>query len=162
MIQTTTVNQITSDVETPFTIPEIHHANLSGGKNRAPGRDGISLEFYRRTWDYIQDDLSAILNTMFFGDTITPQQKAGIIVCLPKPAPMLTTAVRRQITLLNSDLKIATRILAQRFRPIVEAHLQTTQYCGVPGNNILDAVASVSDTIAYAEKKQHPNVCPHN
>jgi hypothetical protein len=100
-IQTNTVNQTTSYLETPFTIPEIHDAILSGGKNRAPDRDGISLEFYRRTWDLIQNDLSAILNTMSFGDTITPQQKAGIIVCLPKPAPMLTPADRRPITLLT-------------------------------------------------------------
>jgi len=72
---------------------------------------------------------------MFFGDTITPQQKAGIIVCLPKPAPMITPTDRRPITLLNSDLKIFTRIMSQRRRPTVEAHLKTTQYCGVPGNN---------------------------
>jgi hypothetical protein len=93
---------------------------------------------------------------MFFGNTITPQQKAGIIVCLPKPAPMLTRADRRPITLLNSDLTIVTRILAQRLRPIVEAHRQTTQHCGVSGNNILGAVASVRDTIVYAENNNIP------
>jgi hypothetical protein len=148
--------EMANDLETPFTIPEIHHAITSGGQNRAPGRDGISLEFYKRTWDFIKDDLCTILNTMFFGNTTTTQQKAGIIVCLPKPTPMLTPADRRPITPLNSDIKIVTRILVQRLWPKVEAHQQTTQYCEVPGNNILDAVTSVRDIIAYAENNDIP------
>jgi hypothetical protein len=64
---------------------------------------------------------------------------------------MLTPADRRPITLLNSNYKIVTRIIAQRLRPILEMHLRKTQYCEVPGNSILDAVATVRDTIAYAK-----------
>jgi len=90
-----------NDLETPFTITEIHHAISSGGQNRAPGRDRISLEFYKSMWAFIQDDLCSIPNTMFFGDATTPQQKAGIIVCLPKPAQMLTPTHRRPITYLT-------------------------------------------------------------
>jgi len=49
---------------------------------------------------------------------------------------------------------------AQRLRPIAETYLQTTQYCGVPGNNILDAAATVRDTTAYAEN--NIPMCPHS
>jgi retron-type reverse transcriptase len=48
------------------------------------------------------------------------------------------------------------RILARRLRPILERHLRNTQYCGVPGKNILDAVATVRDVIAYAETAKVP------
>jgi hypothetical protein len=58
---------------------------------------------------------------MFFGENTTPQQKAGMIVCLPKKGPMLTPADIGPITILNSDFKIITRLLAQT--PIVEEHL---------------------------------------
>jgi len=148
---------MTNDLETPFTLTEIHNAIFSCGRNRAPGRDGLGIEFYKKkTCAFIRDDLCSIPNAMFFEGTITPLQNAGIIVCLPKPTRMLTPADRRPITLLNSDYKIVTRILAQRLRPIVEMHLQATQFCGVPGNTILNAVATVRDTIAHAETNDIP------
>ena len=97
-----------------------------------------------------------LLNTMFFDGAITPQQKLGKIVCLPKHGPMLTPADRRPITLLNSDYKLLTCILARRLRPIMDLHLKSTQYCGVTGNTIFDAVATVRDVAAYAENTHLP------
>jgi hypothetical protein len=34
-----------STYASPITLEEIHHAITTGGKNRAPGCDGLSLEF---------------------------------------------------------------------------------------------------------------------
>jgi hypothetical protein len=74
---------------------------------------------------------------MFFDGAIIPQQKLGTIVRLPKHGPMLTPADRRPITLLFSDYKLLTRILAQRLRPLMDLHLKSTQNCEVTGNTIL-------------------------
>ena len=38
----------------------------------------------------------------------------------------------------------------------MEDHLTHTQYCGIPENAILDAVATVRDSIAYAESRNIP------
>jgi hypothetical protein len=114
---------IDNTLETPFTSTEIYNANYSGGQNRAPGRGGLGLEFYKATWTFIWDDICRILNAMFFEGAITPQQKLGTLVCLPRPTKMLTPADRSLITLLNSDYKIVTRIIAERLRPIIEMHL---------------------------------------
>jgi hypothetical protein len=88
---------------------------------------------------------------MLFDGAITPQQKLGTIVCLPKHGPMLTPADRLPITVLNSNYKLLTRILARRLRPLIDLHLKSTQYCGVTGNTIFDAVATVRDVAAYTE-----------
>jgi hypothetical protein len=56
----------------------------------------------------------------------------------------------------NNDYKIVARILAHRVRPVTETHLKSTQYCGVPGNTILDSVATVRDAIAHAENTNNP------
>ena len=91
------------------------------------------------------DDLRRILNDMFIDGAITPQQKLESIVCLPKHGPILTPADLRPITLLSSDFKLLTRNLVRRLRPLMELHLPSTQYRGVTGNTILDAVATVRD-----------------
>jgi len=41
-------------------------------------------------------------------------------------------------------------------RPIIVELLHSSQYCGVPGNTIFDAVATVRVTIAYSETTLHP------
>jgi hypothetical protein len=69
---------------------------------------------------------------------------------------MLTPADRRPITLLNSDYKLLTRILARRLRPFIDLHLKSMQYFGVTGNTILDAVATVRDVASYAETSHLP------
>ena len=86
--------------------------------NRALGRDGLSLEFYKTAWPLIGDDLCRIINSMFFDRAITPQQKLGTMVCLPNSGLMLTPADCRPITLLNCDSKILTRILARPLLPM--------------------------------------------
>jgi len=93
------------------------------------------------------DDIRRVLNTMFFDGAFTPQQKLGTIFCLSKNGPMLTPADRRPITLLNSNYKL----LSRRLRPLMDLHLPSTQYCGVTGNTVLDAVATVRDVASYVE-----------
>jgi hypothetical protein len=102
------------------------------------------------------DDLCHILNTTFFDGATTPQQKLGTIVCLPKHGPMLTPDDCRPITLLNTDYKILTRTLARRLRPLMDWYLKDTQYCGVTGNTIFDAVATIRDVATYAENAHRP------
>jgi len=119
--------------DSPFTTQEIYQALDAGGKNRAPGLDGLSLEYYRAARNIMGDDFRHILNTMFFDGATTSQQKLGTIVCLPKHGPMLTPDDCRPITLLNTDYKLLTRILARRLRPLMDWHLKDTQYCGVTG-----------------------------
>jgi hypothetical protein len=60
--------------ETPFTLEEIHQVINSGGRNRAPGRDDLGLEFYRAARNIVGDDLCRILNNMYFNGAITPPQ----------------------------------------------------------------------------------------
>jgi len=68
----------------------------------------------------------------------------------------LTPTDHRQITLLKNDYKIVASILAHRLRPMMERRLKSTQYCGVPENSILDAVATVRDSIAHAGHTNTP------
>jgi hypothetical protein len=48
------------------------------------------------------------------------------------------------------------RLIAARVRPILAEPLHPSQYCGVPGNTIFGAVATVRDAIAYAETTRRP------
>ena len=93
---------------------------------------------------------------MFCEGNKPQQQKRVVIICLPKAHRNQTPEDYRPITLLNTDYKILARIIAQRLRPVLAEHLTETQFCGVHGNTIIDVVATVCDTIAYAEIMRIP------
>ena len=93
---------------------------------------------------------------MLRGRQLSERQKQGVIVCIPKNARPHTPKVYRPITLLNTDYKILARLIAARVRAILAELLRPSQYCGVPGNTIFDAVATVRDAIGYEETTQRP------
>ena len=46
--------------------------------------------------------------------------------------------------------------MARRLRHVLKDHLHTSQFCGVPGNSILEAVSLVRDATAYSETSGTP------
>jgi hypothetical protein len=100
----------------------------------------------------------ALFNQMYLDGPIMEKQKHGIVMCLPKTDIPTTPADYRPITLLNTDYKILSHIIVNRLRPALSDTLHPSQYGGVPGNTIFDAVASVWDAIAYTELT-HASLC---
>jgi hypothetical protein len=93
---------------------------------------------------------------MYSTGNIREQHKHGIEVCIPKTTAPTTPADYGPTTLLNTDYKILGRIVASHLRPILAELLHPSQHGGVQGGGIFDAVATVRDYIAYAEKTQTP------
>jgi len=143
-------------LEQPITIEELSSALRSGAKHKTPGIDGFSLEFYIANWDTIKQDILELMNQIFLHKKITPQQKHGIIVCLPKSNGDRTPNGYRPISLLTIEYKFLARIMARRLRHVLKDHLHTSQFCGVPGNSILEAASLVRDAIAYSETSGSP------
>ena len=100
-------------------------------------------------------DLLHILNSTFLSEVIVGNQLQGHIVCLPKKAPAKRINYR-PLTLMNTDYKILTRIVANRLRTCLPSIIHPSQHCGVRGRFIFDPVATVRDVIAYAEVTKQP------
>jgi hypothetical protein len=100
--------------------------------------------------------MRTIFTQMFRDGRLTEGQKQGVIICIPKNARPSTPEDYRPITLLNTDYKILAILIAARLRPVLAEQLHPSQYCGVPGNAIVDAVETVRDAIAYADTERSP------
>jgi hypothetical protein len=71
-------------LEQPITLDEVTAAIKSGPQNKTPGLDGICFEFYSANWETVHMNLLELLNNMFLQSNITPRQKHGVLICLPK------------------------------------------------------------------------------
>jgi hypothetical protein len=67
----------------PISRDEVRKAVFGGARNKAPGLDGISPEFFCDTWDDMEDIWVPLFQRMYDTGKITNQQKHGLIVCAP-------------------------------------------------------------------------------
>jgi hypothetical protein len=121
-----------------------------GACNKAPGRNGICLEFFKLTgtasimicWPY------SIQCTWMFGSCNNRNVTSYCAYLRPTFPPH-----QRTIDQLFgwTHYKIVARIRTKRLRSTLSDMLHPSQDCGVPGNTIFDAVTTVRDAIAYAE-----------
>ena len=79
-------------LEAPISLSEIRNAIAKGNSHKAPGNDGIGLEFYKAEWETIKTDLLQILNSMYIEGTILKNQLKRFIVCI------INTLIQSQLT----------------------------------------------------------------
>ena len=145
-----------TEFDSPFTIDELRKAVDKGKRNKSSGPDGICHELYQHMRECCKHDLLDIINQMYLEGLVCNEQKQGYIVCLPKISAPTCPENYRPLSILNSDYKLLTRIIANRLRPCLEDILHPNQYCGRDGKSIYDAVATVRDIAVYAEHTNTP------
>jgi hypothetical protein len=69
----------------------------------------------------------------------------------PKETRTVSPEDFRHLTLLNTDLNLLSRILANRIRPWLSTLLHPSQHCGIHGRNIFAAIAGIREPMAYTE-----------
>ena len=88
--------------------------NQANGHRQTPGPDSIAIEFYHKCWHIIGDDFTQFLNKIHGKGIIPDEIKNGIITLVYQKNKKEDHRNYRPISLLNTDLKIYTKILANR------------------------------------------------
>jgi hypothetical protein len=144
-----------SQIDTEITYKELRTAVIQAPKRKSPGLDGISSELYEWGLDIMKEDMERLYNYYFRTGEIPNMHKRGIIVCLPKHKDPERVQDYRPLTLLNAELKIYSRILANRLKPTLHKVMQESQYSAIPERNIIDAAAAIRDIIAAGMGTRH-------
>ena len=118
--------------EGALTLSECYEALSQMQTNKSPGADGFPVEFYRRFWSSVGPDLVEVLNYCYEHGQLSDSQKQGIIRLLYKKEDPLLLKNWRPISLLNTDYKICTKVLANRLKKVLSVILSEDQTCGVP------------------------------
>ena len=102
-----------------FTEKEIYNSLKDISKDRAPGKDGLPMEFYRTFSYLIKHDFTNPVNYIFFEKKeIAKTMKTAIISLIPHTTPEETNIAKwRPISLLCVDYKIITKTITNRLLP---------------------------------------------
>ena len=142
--------------EGPLTSSEVLVALKGMARNKAPGLDGLPMEFYLRFWDVVGSDLVSVLNECSSSGFLSLSQRRGIITLSFKKGDRLDPKNWRPISLLNVDYKLASRAIAGRLLRVIHLVVSRDQTCGVPGRFIGENVALLRDVVSYTESSGTP------
>ena len=123
---------------------EIETAISQMAKGKAPGPDGLSVEFYTRCWPIVKHDFVNLLNQMYSTQSIDNRTKSGFITLIYKKGPKTNISNYRPISLLNYDLKIFTKCLTNRLKPFMTNLSHKNQYAK-PGKQIFSIANLLRD-----------------
>ena len=108
---------------------ECHSALLGMARRKAPGSDGLPMEFYIPFWEVLGQDLVDLRNACYASGSLSLSQGRGFLSLVFKRN-------WRPITLLNVDYKLASRVLAGRLLKVIHVVVSKDQTSGLPGRFI--------------------------
>lgn len=139
-----------------LSVEECRIALLGMARRKAPGSDGLPMEFYLKFWDLLGDDLVCVLNSCFRSGCLSRSQRRGVISLSFKKGDRLDIRNWRPISLLNVDYKLAARTIAGRLLRVIHLVVEKDQTCGVPGRFIGENVAFLRDVVDFATLSNSP------
>ena len=120
----------------------VNNANLCGGtlskeeckcaikemnKNKSPGHDGLTAEFYHFFWSKISKLLIYSLNEGYFKGQLSHTQKHSVLSLLYKKGDPEDIENWRPISLLNTDYKMVAKVLAKRLQKALPLIISSDQ-----------------------------------
>ncbi|XP_020179632.1 uncharacterized protein [Aegilops tauschii subsp. strangulata] len=114
-------SDIFANLELPFTAEEIEAVVHDLPNDKSPGPDGFNNEFLKSCWDIIKEDVLKFIYDFHAGHISLESLNTSFITLIPKGNSPLTANDFRPISLLNSCLKIVTKLLANRLQKEFEA-----------------------------------------
>ncbi len=133
---------------------EIKRAINELNKKKSPGIDGLGSEFYIVFKDYLTSILKEVYEDVFKKGELNQRMGMGLMKLIYKRKGEETDLKNyRPITMLNTDLKILSKILANRLKEVMPSIIKTNQGYGVKERDIADTTISIKDMIRYMHEK---------
>ncbi len=142
-----------------ITIDECKNVLSTFKRNKSPGNDGLTIEYYEYFWNDVKQILVECLNYAYkHGELSTSQKQAIISLIHKKGKDRLLLKNWRPISLLNVDYKIATKVVAERIKKVLPFLIHSNQSGFVQDRYIGDTVRTVSDILDYTGVNNEPGI----
>jgi hypothetical protein len=117
---------------------EIFVAIKELGLNKAPGPNGMTGLFYKTYWPIVKDSVIISVQSFFKGGYLLKEFNHTNIALIPKVDNPSLVNHFRPISLTNFNYKIISKILSNRFKPLLQKIISPSQSTFLKGRSIHD------------------------
>ena len=111
--------------------------------NKVPGNDGLPVEFYKIFWDSIAQILVECFNESFAKGEMSSSQRQAVIALIEKKKEQDRCENWRPISLLNVDVKIASKVIGERMKRLLPGLIHDNQSGYIPDRWIGENIRSI-------------------
>jgi hypothetical protein len=122
--------------------------------NKSPGPDGFNGEFLKKCWSVIAQDFYDFINAFYEGDVCLRSINSSYITLIPKKDCPIFIGDFRLISLMNSSIKLITKILAERLQQAIIPLVHANQYGFIKSRTIQDCLAWAFEYIHLCKAKK--------
>jgi len=130
-----------SCLDDPFTNEEIDLVVQHLPSDKSPGPDGFNTDFIKKCWPIIKEDIYNLCHAFYNGDICLQSINGSYIILIPKSDNAVRASDFRPISLLNTSMKIITKLLANRLQKAIQALIHKNQYGFIQTRTIQDCLA---------------------
>ena len=143
-------------LSSPFSEKEIDEVIKYLPTDKAPGPDGFNGKFIKHCWHIIKRDFYALCKDFSECKVSLENINDSLITLIPKISAPLTPNDFRPISLLNSCLKVITKILANRFQSSITRMIHKNQYGFIRNRSIQDCLAWSFEYLHQCQQSGRP------
>ena len=126
---------------------------------KSPGNDGFTSEFFKFFWSDVGVFILRSLNYAYRTDSLSVTQKQGIITCIPKPNKSRHFLKNwRPISLLNVIYKLASSVIANRIKSVLDSIIHEDQKGFITGRFIGENVRLIYDVLFETKQQNIPGL----
>lgn len=118
-------------------------------KNKSPGIDGITTEFYQTFWPLLGKLVVDSFNEGYENGQLTESQRKSVISLIYKKGDKEQISNYRPISLTNVDYRLLAHTLADRLQNVINSVVSTDQSAYIKKRYIGTNIRLVADVIDY-------------
>jgi mannosylglycoprotein endo-beta-mannosidase len=149
-----------SSLLAPVSDADIKHALFAIADDKAPGPDGFSSCFFKKSWDVVGQDFCLAMRDFFESGALLKQINHCIIALIPKSANASSTSDFRSISCCNVIYKVINaKILAVRLSHALATIISPMQNAFLGGRLMADNIHLVQELLRNYERKRTSPRC---
>lgn len=135
-------------------------AIFSLNNNKAPGPDGYTAEFFKKSWEIVGSDVIEAVLSFFAAGKMLRDINTTSVTLVPKVSNALKVTDFRPISYCNIIYKCISKILANRMRTCLPFLISKNQAAFINGRNIGDNVLLAQEIVKGYHRLNIPSSCP--
>ncbi len=138
--------------EGEISVSELSKSLKSLNTGKAPGPDGLTVEFFVKFWSLLSSPLCQVIKQCFSDGALCSSMQSSVTrLIFKKRGDIKDLKNWRPISLLNVDYKICSKAITLRLSKVFDSIVDPDQTCSVPGRSIASNIVTLRDTLDYID-----------
>lgn len=129
------------------TVDEITRTVFSMPRNKAPGPDGFSVEFFWEAWPVVKESVVAAVQEFFSTGHLLRKFNTTAITLIPKETGADRLSLFRPVSCCNTIYKIITRLISRKLKLFISEAVQRNQVGFIKGRLLCENVLLASELV---------------